>query len=118
MKAGKVWGETEQIIANGSVEMHRVSINKGAMCSQHMHQSKWNGFYVITGALIVRVWKNDYDLTDETIIRAGEFCQVRPGEYHQFEALADTDAIELYWTALDTGDIVRRSVGQSTPEKA
>lgn len=112
MKSGKVWGDTTQILANMSVEFHRVTIRKGSKCSEHKHQSKWNGFYVLSGLLAVKVWKNDYNLVDTTIIGPGEFCQVRPGEFHQFEAIEDTDAMELYWAALDYGDIQRRSVGQ------
>ena len=34
--------------------------------------------------MIVRVWKNDYDLVDETILGPGDFTQVKPNEYHQF----------------------------------
>lgn len=108
MIAGKAWGETEQILANPSVEFHRIRVKRGKKCSEHKHQSKWNGFYVVKGSLSVRVWKNDYDLIDVTTIGPGQFMQVKPGEYHQFEALEDTDAFELYWAGLDGADIQRR----------
>ena len=60
---------------------------------------------------MIRVWKNDYNLVDETILEDGDFTQVKPGEYHQFEALEDTIAFELYWAEFDHGDIIRESVG-------
>ena len=55
--------------------------------------------------------KNDYDLVDETVLEKGDFTQVKPGEYHQFEALEDTIAFELYWAEFDHNDIIRESVG-------
>ena len=111
MKAGKVWGETELIHANGVLEFHRIQTVKGGVCSKHMHGFKWNGFFVEKGKLLIRVWKNDYDLFDETVLEKGDFAQVKPGEYHQFEALEDTIAFELYWAEFDHNDIIRESVG-------
>ena len=34
-----------------------------------------------------------------------------PGEYHQFEAVEDTVAFELYWAEFDHEDIERETVG-------
>ena len=111
-KAGKVWGKTELLLANHSVEFHRIETIKGGVCSKHLHSYKWNGFYVESGRMLIRVWKGDYDLVDETILETGDFTQVKPGEYHQFEALEDTVAFELYWTeVLNHNDIVRETVG-------
>jgi len=47
----------------------------------------------------------------ETILEAGDFTQVRPGEFHSFEALEDSIAFELYWAEFNHSDIVRESVG-------
>ena len=74
MIAGKVWGQTELLEANNSLEFHRIEMNAGGTCSKHMHKYKWNGFFVEEGIMKVRVWQNDYDLIDETIIG--------PGQYH------------------------------------
>ncbi len=65
------------------------------------------------GRLLVRVWKNNYDLVDETILESGDFTTVGPGEFHQFEALEDTVAFELYWAEFDHNDIERETVGGS-----
>jgi len=46
MKAGKIWGQTELIHANGVLEFHRIEYKKGYQCSEHMHKFKWNGFFV------------------------------------------------------------------------
>ena len=111
MKAGKVWGTTELIHANGAMEFHRIDIEPHTYCSKHKHSFKWNGFYVVSGALQILVWKNNYDLVDSTILYPGEFTAVAPGEYHQFKALEETLAFELYWAEFNHNDIQRESVG-------
>jgi mannose-6-phosphate isomerase-like protein (cupin superfamily) len=111
MIAGKIWGQTELLEANGVLEFHRIEARAGGVCSKHKHQFKWNGFFVESGKLVIRVWKNDYDLVDETVLAAGQYTKVSPGEYHQFEALEDTVAFELYWAEFDHEDIERDSVG-------
>lgn len=111
--AGKVWGQTESVLANGVLEFHRIEAKAGGVCSKHKHKWKWNGFFVESGHLIIRVWKNDYNLVDETHLKAGDFCQVKPGEFHQFEAVEDTVAFELYWAEFDHNDIERENVGHA-----
>jgi len=63
--------------------------------------------------MIVRVWQDgDQDgLVDETVLRAGEYTQVKPGQIHQFEGTKDGVAFELYWAEFNHNDIVRRVVG-------
>jgi len=111
MIAGKVWGKTEMLEANHVLEFHRIVIKKGGVCSKHKHKYKWNGFFVEQGSLLIRVWKGNYDLVDETILEDGQYTKVSPGEYHQFEALRDTVAFEIYWAQLDHEDIERETVG-------
>ena len=48
---------------------------------------------------------------DETVLTAGQYTKVAPGEYHQFEAVQDTIAFELYWAEFDHSDIERETVG-------
>ena len=111
MQAGKVWGTTELIEANGALEFHRIEMDRGGVCSKHLHEFKWNGFYVESGTMLVRVWQKDYDLVDETILNAGDYTKVKPGVYHQFECIADGVAYELYWAEFNHDDIVRRTSG-------
>ena len=110
-KSGKVWGVTELIDSNNYFEFHRIEIKKGGVCSKHLHKHKWNGFFVESGKLLIRCWKNDYDLVDETILEKNEYTKVPPGEKHQFEALEETICFEIYWANFDHNDIERDSVG-------
>ena len=117
MKAGKIWGQTELIHANGVLEFHRIEYKAGYKCSEHEHQFKWNGFFVESGKMLIRVWQNDYDLVDETILLPGDFTQVKPGCIHQFEGIESGVAFELYWAEFNHNDIKRRTIGTPTDTK-
>ena len=108
---GKVWGDTSVLIQTPLTELHKINIKAGFRCSEHKHEHKWNGFYVISGVLEIHVAKNNYDLTDITTLRAGDFTTVRPGEFHWFNCVEDCVALELYYPEAISEDIVRRSVG-------
>ena len=108
--AGKIWGQTELIHANGVLEFHRIDYKAGGVCSKHIHEFKWNGFYVVSGKMIIRVWQKDYDLVDETILGPGDFTKVKPGVLHQFEGVEDGVAFELYWAEFNHSDINRDTV--------
>ena len=115
MKAGKIWGQTELIHANGVLEFHRIEYKKNVACSVHKHKFKWNGFFVESGKMMVKVWQKDYDLVDETVLTDGMYTKVKPGLLHQFEVLEDTIAYELYWAEFPEKDIKRDTVGFAKP---
>jgi quercetin dioxygenase-like cupin family protein len=110
IKEGKVWGQTMPIITNPSVEVHHINVELGGYCSKHAHQSKYNAFYVLSGELEIKRWK-DYKLVDSTWLKKYDWSIVPPGEYHQFMAHQKTEALELYWTELNHNDIMRENVG-------
>jgi mannose-6-phosphate isomerase-like protein (cupin superfamily) len=111
---GKIWGDTELIMANGVLEFHRLNYKAGFKCSEHLHKHKFNGFYVESGQMLVRVWNDDKAkfLVDETLLSAGDFTTVKPGLVHQFQGIKSGVAFELYWAEFDHDDIDRRTVGQ------
>lgn len=109
-KYGKIWGDTAPVFCQNNVEIHLVSIHAGGYCSKHRHAAKANQFLVIEGALEVRRWKA-YGLEDVTTLNGGDSTTCPAGEWHQFRALTDVTAIEIYWTELDPADIERETVG-------
>jgi quercetin dioxygenase-like cupin family protein len=109
VKSGKVWGTTEQIAATPAFEFHRIEIKTGGYCSKHRHQGKWNGFYLESGKLLIRTWKGENE--DATTLQPGDYTQVQPGLYHQFEALENCVAYELYWAQYEASDIDRQNLG-------
>jgi mannose-6-phosphate isomerase-like protein (cupin superfamily) len=110
-KAGKIWGSTELIHANGVLEFHRIDFKEGGVCSKHKHEFKWNGFYVVNGKMKIKVWQKDYDLIDETVLGPGDFTRVKPGLLHSFEGMEDGVAFDLYWAEFNHDDIQRETVG-------
>ncbi len=108
---GKTWGKTSPIFSKNNVEIHRIEVKKGGYCSKHLHEKKFNAFFLESGSLEVLIWKNDYNLCDATFLEPGQMTVVTPGEYHLFKALEDSVVYEIYWVELEAGDIVRKSVG-------
>jgi mannose-6-phosphate isomerase-like protein (cupin superfamily) len=108
---GKIWGTTELLFNHNNVECHRIKIKAGMASSWHTHTCRQNSFYVMSGKLAIQSCKNDYKLTDTTIIKDGESTYVPPGEKHRFVALTDVDAIEYYWVDLINTDIKRNNHG-------
>lgn len=110
---GKVWGNTKPLFNKNNVELHAISINKGGFCSKHKHISKFNRFVVSKGKLKITIWKHYANkfLEDVTILNPGEECTVSPGDWHMFEALENTEALEIYWVELRDTDIERENIG-------
>lgn len=108
---GKVWGETRPILITPLIEIHHVFVNGGGYCSKHKHAHKWNGFWIIAGQLMIEVWPGDYDLIDKTLVGAGQFTTVGPGEYHRFRAATDCEFLEIYYLHPLGKDIIRDGVG-------
>jgi len=109
-KAGKIWGETEEIFNNGAASIHYLKIKKGGFCSEHYHQKKFNKFFIAKGNLLIKVWKGD-GFIDETVLWEGESTVVDPGVYHQFIAQTDVECIEIYYLPPLSEDIFRRTTG-------
>lgn len=110
---GKVWGVTTPLFNKNNVELHIAKINKGGYCSKHLHKFKYNRFIVLEGKLKVTIWKNygTEILEDVSILDHSQECTVSPGDYHKFEALEDTTALEVYWVELSEADIHRQDHG-------
>lgn len=110
---GKVWGTTQCLFNHNNVECHRMTIKNGHCSSWHVHHARSNAFYLESGLLLIEVKKNDYDLTDRTLLHPGQQTEVPPGEYHRFVALDHCVALEWYWTTLRRGDIERKDHGHA-----
>jgi quercetin dioxygenase-like cupin family protein len=105
----KIWGTTRLVTENPAFELHEIVIKKGGYSSEHRHSTKWNGFYLITGRLIIRSWREG--MVIEEYMGPGDYIQADPGMYHQFDAVEDCMALELYWSQYNRSDIERRTVG-------
>ena len=109
-KQGKSWGETTEFFRSAMGSAHHLAIKKGGYCSEHKHTQKYNLFYVMAGKLKITIWRSKTQ-KDITVLGPGQCTAVSPGFYHKFEALADTECIEMYHVLLIDPDIERRTVG-------
>jgi len=109
-RTGKIWGTTEALEANPFVSFHRAEVNAGFRCSRHRHERKWNGFFVESGFLLIRVYQPS-GIEDVTELRAGDYTSVAPGVEHRFESVENSVLFELYWPDALSEDIVRADEG-------
>lgn len=111
---GKVWGTTEPLLITPFVEIHKIKINPRSFCSKHLHEHKWNAFYLIKGELDIAIEKKTYDLVDVTkLSETNNFTTVSPGEYHWFMSGDNpVECLEIYYiNQIDVNDIIRETVG-------
>lgn len=115
MKVGKIWGNTQNLLTTPLFEIHKIYIKPNSNCSLHIHQNKYNFFYVIKGKLFIEVHKNDYDLVDITSLNENEYTSVQPNEYHKFFTEdEEVIALEIYYPpGINPLDIVRKDHGSS-----
>ncbi|MHA1289069.1 MAG: cupin domain-containing protein [Candidatus Thorarchaeota archaeon] len=97
----KVWGRNEEIFRNDSVSVNFLTLVKGGVCSWHYHKHKSNKFYVISGKVLI---KTEYN---EVILGPGKVLVVPPLLEHQFEALEDSQMIEVMFVKYNNDDIIR-----------
>lgn len=115
LKAGKVWGATQQIFNNPSASVHRLEINARGYCSKHAHKHKYNMFFVESGRLMVHQWTRD-GIKDSTMLTAGESLVVPPEQPHRFVCVANAIVYEIYWVEPLSEDIERADTGGAVYE--
>lgn len=62
-------------------------------------------FFVESGKIIVRRWEQDSII--DTILSNQNSITIEPNIYHQFESLEDSIVYEIYYTKLDSDDMIR-----------
>ena len=107
----KLWGRNHIIHLDNSFQICHIFINKGGYCSNHFHSHKWNQFYIISGKLVVNTYERDGSIKNMTVLGPTECIKIPPNMNHRFEALEDTQAMEIYWSELSEHDIVRTDIG-------
>ncbi|MFQ5696866.1 MAG: cupin domain-containing protein [Myxococcota bacterium] len=93
-----IWAETDRYAGK------LLSIRRGARLSLQFHRTKDESIYVLTGRLRLRL-ENDAGEIESHDLGPGESRRIAPGRRHRFEALSDTELIEVSTPELD--DVVR-----------
>lgn len=99
----KPWGH-ETIWAHTDAYVGKIlHIKAGNALSVQYHEVKDETVYLLSGAIIYRVW--DGDTPRDIGLQIGEAYRVTPGTVHQMEAVTDCDVLEVSTPHLD--DVVR-----------
>lgn len=117
MIQSKAWGETQLVYEDAHISIHRITVKEGGYCSIHRHEHRHNAFLCLDGALRVDI-ESSPTVVDSTTLEAGQSTIAPAGMRHQFVAVTDCAAWEIYWTCeLDGADIQRDTVGGSDVER-
>lgn len=102
----KEWGVTREVVSNESCEMFHATTVAGGYSSAHLHEFKYNLFYVMSGEVHVTCPR------ETRVIKPGEKIVMPPGVMHAFFTPVASDMIELYWSPhVHGGDIIRQDTG-------
>lgn len=113
----KPWGETWLVAREPperpTFEMWELRIKPGGFCSIHFHRRKRQFLFVASGILRMRLFNGAGRLRQETDFRAGAAIFNDVNERHQFQAMTDVLAFEVYQDVnqIDPEDIIRLSEG-------
>lgn len=91
----KGWGK-ELWIANKAYCGKKMQLDKGKKCSVHYHKNKEETFYIQSGKMELRLWKNGFPGPETKIVLGpGEIIHLIPGDIHQFFGLEDCTFFEF-----------------------
>jgi mannose-6-phosphate isomerase-like protein (cupin superfamily) len=94
----EIWAETDRYL--GKI----LSIRRGERLSLQLHRKKDESIYVLRGRLKLTLETAAGELEDEEL-EPGDARRVLPGRRHRFEAIEDTELVEVSTPEID--DVVR-----------
>ena len=94
----EIWAETNRYL--GKI----LSIRRGERLSLQLHRKKDESIYVLRGRLKLTLETAAGELEDEELV-PGDARRVLPGRRHRFEAIEDTELVEVSTPEID--DVVR-----------
>lgn len=100
----KPWGHELIWTVNDAYAGKLISIRDGKRLSLQYHRQKRESVFVISGELHLHLQNEAGDI-EVHIIPPGEAADIPEGRIHRFEAVGDTDVIEVSTPQLD--DVVR-----------
>ena len=108
-REAKVWGERWLLRQDSTHATSYLKLKKGYRCSWHSHTEKYNLFFVCSGKVGIVV--EELGVRQEIILKAGECCTVKPGQWHEFRVYEDSDMLEIMYVEYNESDIIRQKEG-------
>ena len=108
----KAWGTKNVLFKSDTAQLDILYILQGGYSSKHKHNNKFNLFFILAGKIEITLFTKDEE--KKIIIGNQEKSQkfiIRPGTFHQFKALQDTECLEYSFVRLTEEDIIRLNEG-------
>ena len=105
----KIWGERWLIRQDSTHAVSYLKIKKGYRCSWHRHKTKFNLFVVLRGKIVIEV--EELGKRRKTTLKEGQTLTIRPGQWHEFRGLKDSEVIEEMYVEYHEADIERKIIG-------
>lgn len=105
----KIWGERWVIRQDSTHAVSYLKVKEGYRCSWHQHSTKYNLFVVLEGRLRLII----EEMGERSVIelQSGESFVIKPGQWHEFQAVKESRVIEEMYVEYDEGDIHREKLG-------
>jgi mannose-6-phosphate isomerase-like protein (cupin superfamily) len=113
----KIWGKTALVAKRPGFTVHHLAVVPRSYCSIHLHEHRFNGFFIIQGQMTIREFLAPDRISEESThhvieLKAGDYYEVAPGVCHQFRSEEGCEALEIYFPPDVREDDIRRfSVG-------
>jgi len=89
----KVWGKEEIICNNELYAGKYLKLDKGYMCSKHMHRIKDETFFVVKGKVLLEVGNGC--CPEKLTMVEGDNKRIKPKTYHRFSGLKNSIILEI-----------------------
>ena len=101
----KIWGERWLIRKDSTHAVSYLDVKGGYRCSWHSHATKYNLFVVLTGHFQLVIEEMEEKVLID--LSPGESFTIKPGQFHEFRGLKDSQVIEEMYVEYDEADINR-----------
>lgn len=105
----KIWGERWLIRQDSTHAVSYLKVREGYRCSWHSHTSKYNLFAVLKGVIGITI--EELGEIRTVNISSGECFTIKPGQYHEFFGIEDSEVIEEMYVEYSEADISREIIG-------
>jgi mannose-6-phosphate isomerase-like protein (cupin superfamily) len=106
------WGERIRTYRTDNALVTILYLKPHKRCSWHYHNTQYNQFFVITGALGIKTDIGPNNQRNLTVIKEKQAFTVKPGITHEFQTYDEPTIIEeVAYLKYDESDIHRKQLG-------
>lgn len=87
-------GSLKQLVHDGWKQVNVITSLGNAVRGGHYHKYNSEGFYIISGSFILKVWKGSQ--IEEYSFKSGDMFLIPPYVYHTFNYKEDTVLVSMY----------------------